>query len=398
MLASRRRLRVITTAVALSCSVAGLSACGSRADSGSSASSGSGGSAAAAPAGSAAASTDTGSSAASSGGSSAAASTGSDASGSAAAGGTTADYKTGLKIAFLPKQVNNPYFTVADGGGKAAVAELKGTYKETGPSDASASSQVSYINTLSQQGENVIATSANDPNAICGALKQAKSAGAKIVTYDSDTTPSCRDVFINQATPQGLADVEIKMMSDEIGGKGKIAILSATPNATNQNAWIALMKADLKKPENSGMQLVTVAYGNDDDQTSFQKTQGLLQSYPDLKGIISPTTVGIAAAARYLSGSKYKGKVQLTGLGTPNQMRQFVKDGTVKEFALWDPAQLGYLAAYAGAALASGTITGKQGESFSAGKLGSRTIGADGVVILGPPTVFQASNIDQFKF
>jgi rhamnose transport system substrate-binding protein len=306
--------------------------------------------------------------------------------------------KEGLKVAFLPKQVNNPYFTVSDNGGKAAVEEFKGEYKEVGPSEASASSQVSYINTLTQQQTDVIVTSANDPNAICGALNQARKAGAKVVTFDSDTNPTCRDLFINQATPEGIAQVQVKLISDAVGGKGKIAILSATPNATNQNAWIALMKKELEKPEYSGLELVTTAYGNDDDQKSFTETQGLLRSYPDLKGIISPTTVGIAAAARYLSSSQYKGKVALTGLGTPNQMRSFVKDGTVKAFALWNPADLGYLGAYAGAALVSGQITGASGEKFKAGKLGEKTIGADGVVVLGPPTEFTAENIDQFDF
>ena len=306
--------------------------------------------------------------------------------------------KEGLKISFLPKQVNNPYFTVSDNGGKAAVEELKGEYKEVGPSDASASSQVSYINTLSQQQTDVIVTAANDPNAICGALQQARSAGAKVVTFDSDTNPDCRDLFVNQATSQGIAENQVKLISDQIGGAGKIAILSATPNATNQNTWIELMKKELEKPEYGKIELVTTAYGNDDDQKSFTETQGLLRSYPDLKGIISPTTVGVAAAARYLSGSQYKGKVALTGLGTPNQMRQFVKDGTVKQFALWNPADLGYLAAYAGAALASGQITGASGEKFKAGKLGEYTIEADGVVVLGPPTVFEAANIDEFDF
>ncbi|MCO1594512.1 rhamnose ABC transporter substrate-binding protein [Micromonospora sp. RHAY321] len=306
--------------------------------------------------------------------------------------------KEGLKIAFLPKALNNPYFTVSDNGGKDAVTEIKGEFKEVGPSEASASSQVSYINTLSQQGMDVIVTSANDPNAICGALNQAKAAGAKIVTFDSDTKPECRQIFVNQVTAEGIAENQVKLISEQIGGEGEIAILSATANATNQNAWIALMKDELKKPEYSKIKLVTVAYGNDDDQKSFQETQGLLQSYPNLKGIISPTTVGVAAAGRYLSGSQYKGKVKLTGLGTPNQMRQYVKDGTVDAFALWSPADLGYLAAYAGAALASGQITGAEGDKFKAGKLGEFTVGKDGVVVLGPPTVFDKNNIDQFQF
>ena len=106
------------------------------------------------------------------------------------------------------------------------------------------------------------------------------------------------------------------------------------------------MKKDLAA-NHPNIKLDAVVYGNDDDQTSFDKTSALLQQYPNLKGIISPTTVGIAAAARYLSKSDSKGKVALTGLGTPNQMRPYVKDGTVKEFALWNPEDLGYLAAYA---------------------------------------------------
>lgn len=309
-----------------------------------------------------------------------------------------AEIPEGLSVAFLPKQLNNPYFTVSDGGGAEAVEEFSGEYKEVGPSEASASSQVSYINTLTQQGTDVIVTSANDPNAICGALDEARAAGAKVVTFDSDTDPACRDIFINQASPEGIAQTQIELIAEQIGGAGQIAILSATANATNQNAWIELMEAELEKPEYADIELVTVAYGDDDDQKSFTETQGLLQSYPDLKGIISPTTVGIAAAARYLSGSEYKGQVMLTGLGTPNQMREFVKDGTVTAFALWNPADLGYLAAYAGAALAAGQITGAEGETFEAGKLGEYTIEADGVVLLGPPTVFDTDNIDDFDF
>lgn len=314
-------------------------------------------------------------------------------------GSSTGGIKSGLKIAFLPKQVNNPYFTTADNGGKAAVEEFKGHYSETGPSEASPSAQVSYINTLSQQNTDVIVVSANDKDAICGALNEARQAGAKVVTFDSDTNPSCRDLFVNQASAEGIAQIQVKLISEAVGPDGgEIAILSATANATNQNAWIEMMKTELAKPEYAKLKLVDVVYGDDDDQKSFTETQALLAKHPNLKGIIAPTTVGIAAAARYLSGSSYKGQVQLTGLGTPNQMRAFIEDGTVKSFALWNPEDLGYLAAYAGGALASGLITGKEGEKFTAGKLGEYTIGADATVLLGDPYVFDSSNIGNFDF
>jgi rhamnose transport system substrate-binding protein len=303
-----------------------------------------------------------------------------------------------LTIAFLPKQINNPYFTVSDNGGKQAVEGLGDTFKRVGPSEGTASSQVSYINTLTTQKVSAIAISANDPNAVVPALKKAMNAGIKVVTYDSDTAPDGRNVFINQANAEDIGRSQVQYLAKQLNNKGQIAILSATPNSPNQNTWIKFMKDELKKPAYSNMKLVKVAYGNDDDQKSFQETQGLLQAYPDLKGIISPTTVGIAAAARYLQSSKYKGKVQLTGLGTPNQMRKFVKDGTVTGFELWDPGKLGQLAGYAAAALASGKITGKEGDSFDAGDMGSKQVGANGEVLLGPPTVFNKANIDQFDF
>jgi rhamnose transport system substrate-binding protein len=317
----------------------------------------------------------------------------------AASANPNAQLKTGLKIAYLPKQLNNPYSDVETSGGEAAVKELQGEYKKVGPNDASASSQVSYINTLIQQQQDVIVIAANDPNAVCPSLNQARAAKIKIVTFDSDASKDCRDIFINQATTEGIGESLAKMALEQAGAAGgQIAVLSATPNATNQNSWIAVMKTELAKPEYAKLKLVKVAYGNDDDQKSFQETQGLLQSYPKLKAIVAPTSVGIAAAARYVSTSDYQGKVVVTGLGLPNEMRKYVKDGTVKEFALWKPADIGYLAAYAGAALASGQITGAEGDKFKAGRLGGYTVGADGEVVLGPPSDFNASNIDDFDF
>lgn len=301
------------------------------------------------------------------------------------------------KITFLPKNLGNPYFDTSDKGGKTAVQSFKGTYNEVGPSTATADAQVSYINTLTQQQVGAIVLSANDPTALGSALTQAKSAGTKIVTFDSDTDAKYRDIFVNQATADGIAKVQVDTIAKEIGDSGEVAILSAAANATNQNAWIELMKKDLAK-DHPNIKLVDTVYGNDDDQTSFDKTAALLQTHPNLKGIISPTTVGIAAAARYLSTSNAKGKVKLTGLGTPNQMREYVKDGTVDEFALWNPEDLGYLAAFTAKALIDGKITGKKGETFEAGKLGKFTVGDNATVLLGDPFVFNKDNIDKFNF
>jgi rhamnose transport system substrate-binding protein len=322
----------------------------------------------------------------------------SQASSSNAAANPEAEIKKGMKMVSMPKQLGNPYEEFEHSGVVEAAKELGGSDRIQGPTDAGASSQVPLINSVVQQKPDALTIAGNDPNAVAPALKQAANRGIKVVAMDSDVAPDARRVFVNQVTTQLVGQNQVESIGKQIDYKGQIAILSATANATNQNAWIKVMKETLKQPKYKDMKLVKVAYGDDDDQKSFQQTQGLIQAYPNLKGIISPTTVGVAAAARYLSSSKEKGQVKLTGLGFPNQMRKFVKDGTVEEFQLWVPKDVGYLAGQAAAALVAGRITGKPGETFTAGRLGKYKIGPNGEIVLGPLTTFNKQNIDKFDF
>ena len=309
-----------------------------------------------------------------------------------------APLKTGLKTVSIPKQLGNPYEEYEHSGVDEALTELEGSNNISGPTDAGASTQIPIINAAVQQGADAIIIAGNDPNAVAPALKQAAERGVKIVGMDSDVAPDARSVFVNQVTTQLVGENQVESIARQIDYKGEIAILSATANATNQNAWIDVMKETLKDSKYKDMKLVKIAYGDDDDQKSFQETQGLIQAYPNLKGIISPTTVGVAAAARYLSTSPQKGKLKLTGLGFPNQMRKFIEDGTVEEFQLWVPKDVGYLAGQAAVALVSGRITGAEGEKFEAGRLGEYTIGENGEIVLGPLTTFNADNIEKFDF
>jgi len=331
--------------------------------------------------------------------SSSAPSTSSAAAGSSSSAASASGLKTGLKVFVIPKQLGNPYFTTADsadsGGAIAALNALGETGTETSGTAATSASQIPAIQAAVSKGANALIVSATDPTALCPTLNSAMKRGIAVITYDSDA-PTCRSLFINQASTAAIGASQVDLLAKELGSSGQIAIVSAAASATNQNAWIGFMKSELKKYPK--MTLVSTVYGNDDPTTSTQVTQGLLQQYPNLKGIISPTTVGVAAAAAVLDTAKYRGKIALTGLGTPNEMKKFVSDGTVKSFELWNPADLGYLAGYAAVQVASGKVTGAQGESFTAGKLGSYTVGADNTVLLGPPFVFDASNIAKFNF
>ena len=318
---------------------------------------------------------------------------------STAGGSASGGLKTGLKVYVIPKQLGNSYFTTADsadsGGAIAALNALGETGTETSGTSATAASQIPAIQAAISKGANALIVSATDPTALCPTLTSAMHRGITVVTYDSDA-PTCRSMFINQASTAAIGTSEVDLLAKEIGDSGQIAIVSAAASATNQNAWIGYMKQELKKYPK--MSLASVVYGNDDPTASTQVTQGLLQQFPNLKGIISPTTVGIAAAAAVLDTPKYKGKIALTGLGTPDEMKKFVSDGTVKSFELWNPADLGYLAAYAAVEMASGKITGASGQSFTAGKLGAYTVGLQNSVLLGPPYVFSAANINKFNF
>ena len=317
----------------------------------------------------------------------------------AALGATNAPL-AGKTYYFIPKDTLNPYEVIADHGGKLALTALGEKQVVSSGTEDTAAAQQPAIQAAIQSHAAGIVIAGNDPQAVCPALRQAQAQGTKIVAFDSDV--NCRQLFINQADTETIGRSQVKLLAKLMGYKGQFAILSAASTATNQNAWIMYMKLELKKPAYKDMKLVKIYYGNDNPAQSRQATVAMLQAYPNLKGIESPTTVGISSAAQYLSTSKYKKKVVITGLGLPSQMKKYVHDGTVKAFALWNPENLGYLAGYAVAAIASGDIKGKVGESFKAGKLGPYHIikGPDGrpQVILGPPFTFDKTNVAKFNF
>ena len=219
--------------------------------------------------------------------------------------------KKGQTIYFIPKDTLNPYEVIADGGGKLATDEIGDKQVVSSGTQDTAAAQQPSIQAAIQSGANAIVIAGNDPQAVCPSLKQAMAKGIAVVSFDSDT--NCRQLFINQADTETIGRSQIQLLGKEMGYKGQFAILSAASTATNQNAWIKYMKLELKKPRYKNMKLVKIYYGNDNPAQSLQATESMLQAYPNLTGIESPTTVGISSAAQYLSHSKYKGKVHLVG-------------------------------------------------------------------------------------
>jgi rhamnose transport system substrate-binding protein len=316
-------------------------------------------------------------------------------------GGTGGGASTGtLKMVYIPKNTGNPYFEPMIDGFKKASEEMKAEFHSTAPATADATSQLPIIEDQIQQGVTVLAISPNSPDALNAALQNAMGKGVTVVCVDSDLTgnESSRTVGVLPTDPQEVGKGQVELLGSLIGYKGKIAILSATTDAPNQNTWIGFMKEALKDAKYKDMQLVDVVYGNDEPQKSLTEAEALLTKYPDLRGIISPTTVGVAACAQAVETAKKADQVAVTGLGTPNQMRRFVQNGTVKAFALWSPYDEGYVAAYVGAQVAQGKVKPEKGAKVEIPNVGTREFKENNVIITGPPVVFTKDNIDKFQF
>jgi rhamnose transport system substrate-binding protein len=303
-----------------------------------------------------------------------------------------------VTVGIVPKLDTDPYFQVAKGGAEEAAAEMGGTVIQAAPNQATAEAQIEFINAMIAQKVGVIAIAGNDANAVAPALKRAVEEGIRVISYDSDVAVDARQVFVNQVKGESLAEMMLVSMHDLIGGEGQFAILSSTPTATNQNAWIDIMKGMIANdPTYAKMELVQVAYGEESEQVNQQQALALAQAFPDLKGIIVPAGIGLPAAARALEEAGLIERVKLTGLAPATLMKKYIDAGQAQDI-WWNVTDLGYLTYYAAQAVAMCQITGAEGEKFTAGRLGEYTVGVAGEVVLGPADIVTPENVNEFKF
>ena len=311
------------------------------------------------------------------------------------------DSAKGKKIALVGKAAGNAFFEIAAKSFQETVEAEGGEVQVVYPETATADAQIKVLDNLISQDFDAICISANDVNALQAKLEEAMDEGIKVSSFDSAPNKDSREIFVNQAGTKEVAQALMDAVLDISGGEGQFAILSATSQSANQNAWIDAMKTIMEGDDKySKLELVDVVYGDDEPQKSTDQTAALLQNYKDLKVICAPTTVGIAAAAKYLqdNGSACK----LTGLGLPSEMLEYTgadDEHSCPYFYLWDMQGLGKLSALTTIALINDEITGAVDETFTAGDLGDYTITAadDGgtEVVLGAPLEFNPDNIEE---
>ncbi|MGA8151353.1 MAG: substrate-binding domain-containing protein [Terriglobales bacterium] len=315
---------------------------------------------------------------------------------------TTATAVTRISIAYIPRSTGNPYYDGVIDGFRHGCEVLGCDFTAIGPATADATSQIPFVAAQTQRGVNVIAVTPNSPDALNPMLDRARRRGTPVFSINSDMpgNQSHRDAAILPVDFTKIGPAQVELMGSLIGYAGDIAILTTTTDAPDQNLWVEDMRRVLAgNPKYARMKLVTVAYGNDDPQKSTTETEALLTNYPSLKGIIAPTAVGLAAAAQAVETAKKVGQVKVTGLGTPNQMRRFIQNGTVAAFQLWSPYNEGLLAAYFVVGVKNGTIKNAPGTSFEVPGIGKIKIGDNNVInTQADLTTFDKSNINQFHF
>ena len=315
-------------------------------------------------------------------------------------GGTAAD------MVLLPKFLGILVFDQANEGAQEAHKELgnPGVLTFQGPTpENSVAGQIEMVTTAATQKLGALMLSNNAGDQIAPSAKAAQAAGTKVVTWDSPIpSGEGEDLFISQVDFGSIgvvmADMALAMVGED---GGEMAVLSATPDAANQNAWIDAMKKVLAEDAKyAGVKLVDVVYGDDQAEVSYNRALALVDKYPNLEVIMAPTTVGIQAAAKAMQDENLCGKVAVSGLGLPSEMVSYTLNGCAPQFALWDFRDLGYLTYYAAYGLATGQLTGAIGETFNAGRMGDFTIEADPGrangkrVLMGPFTVYTKDNVE----
>ena len=301
-----------------------------------------------------------------------------------------------VKIALVVKALGIGFFEAANKGAQEAAKELGDVEViYTGPTDTTAEGQIEVINSLIAQNVNAIAVSANDKDALVPALKKAMDRGITVISWDSGVAPEGRQMHLNPSSSALIGNMCVKMAADNLpDGKGDVAILSASATATNQNTWIEEMKKVL--PNYPGVNIVTTVYGDDLADKSYRETQGLMQSYPDLKAIIAPTSVGIVAAAQAVEDAGKVGQINVTGLGLPSEMAGHVKAGSSKSFAIWNPIDLGYAATTIAYNLATKKAEAQPDGEIPMGRMGNVKLDANNEGAMADPFVYDAKNVEEF--
>lgn len=301
-----------------------------------------------------------------------------------------------ITVAFVPKLQGIPYFEAMNTGGKKAAKDLGITWLYSGPTTADAAAQADIVRQYIQQGVSALVVAPNDPNSMAPLLKQAKAKGIKVLTADTDAPDSVREVFVNQATTEGIGTALTDSLLKAMGGKGEYAIVSCGETAANLNSWIEVQKK-VTAEKYPDAKITSIVYAGEDQSKATAMATDLMNSNPNLTGLVGECTSSAPGVAQAVKDAGKIGKVFTVGLGTPQSMKGYLEDGSSSTSILWDVQNLGYLTAWAGAQLAEGK-TLKASNDVSSDLKGIAYDSSSKVLLLGKPLEITKDNVNQFDY
>jgi rhamnose transport system substrate-binding protein len=299
-------------------------------------------------------------------------------------------------IAFVPKLQGIPYFEAMNAGGEAACEELGCEWLYQGPVEADAAAQADIVRSFIQQGVDVLFVAPNDPDSMAPLLQEAADAGIAVGTTDTDAPNSVREVFVSQASTEGIGQTLTDQMVEAMGGAGRYAIVSCGETAENLNSWIEVQR-EYTASEYPEVEITEVVYAGEDQAVATQMATDLMNSDPTLTGLVGECTSSAPGVAQAVRDAGRIGQVSTVGLGTPNSIAPYLEDGSASSSVLWDVEALGYLTVWAGMQLAEGAefeATNDVNSDLSAVEYDEETK----TLLLGPPLVLTTENVGDFDY
>jgi ribose/xylose/arabinose/galactoside ABC-type transport system permease subunit/ABC-type sugar transport system substrate-binding protein len=297
-------------------------------------------------------------------------------------------------IAVMPKAKGDPYFISARAGAEEAARALDVDLIWDGPTSLDASQQNELVENWITRGVDAIVVAVENKGSISTVLRKARQHGIAVLTWDADAEHDARDYFLNQATPEGIANTLTDEAARLMPDGGQFAIITGALSAENQNGWIAYIKRRVATTHPTLM-LTTIQPSDDDRDKAFTQTQTILKVYPQVKLIMDISAPAVPGSAEAVQQSG-RNDVDVIGLSLPNICKPYVHRGVVQTIVLWNTRDLGYLTVYAGW-LSSQSKIPKGANSISAGRLGNLQMRGDEIV-LGAPLIINKANIDHLDF
>ncbi|MGI4981290.1 MAG: substrate-binding domain-containing protein [Janthinobacterium lividum] len=299
-----------------------------------------------------------------------------------------------LTIAVMPKAKGDPYFISARVGAEEAAKELGVNLIWDGPTSLDASQQNELVENWITRGVDAIVVAVENRGSISTVLRKARAHGIPVMTWDADAQPDARDYFLNQATPEGIAEALADEAARLLPQGGDFAIVTGALSAENQNEWIRDIKTRIAAAH-PNLKLATVQPSDDDRDKAFNQTQVILKAFPRVRLVMAISAPAVPGAAEAVQQSGRK-EVDIIGLSLPSICRPYIHSGSVQTIFLWNTRDLGYLTVYAGTLKARGSIA-PGAKSVHIGRLGDLEVRGSEIV-LGKPLRIDRNNVDSLHF